>query len=197
MSYLPVFSLLIGLTQGAVSPQPAAPIASEGSRLECQTWYTFTSAGTLHDKAGPYSLSGCVSQSPLSIPAFAGVGDCYIIGGFWSAEFSARISHDRDEVFVSSSRPGAFRLYRNYPNPFRTSTRVAYDLPAGTEVCLTVYDAAGKRVRELASGWQEAGRYGLNWDGRDKAGKTCPSGVYFCSLTTEHRKAVRKMLVAE
>ena len=58
-------------------------------------------------------------------------------------------------------------------------------------------DKLRRQVKELASGWQEAGRHSLNWDGKDKMGRTCPSGVYFCSLKTEHQKDVKKMLIAE
>jgi hypothetical protein len=160
-------------------------------------WYTVTSAGVLCDKAGPYALSGCVSQSPIQTLGFVSAGPYYIIGGFWSSEFNARFRPNRDEVVVSSLRPGAFRLYRNYPNPFRLGTRIAYDLPVRSRVYLSIYDVDGRQVRRLAEGWQDAGRYSLNWDGRDKKGRACPTGVYFCSLKTEDRAAVEKMLIAE
>ena len=156
-----------------------------------------TAAGVLGDKAGPYALSGCVSQSPISAAGPVGAGEFYILGGFWSSEFNTRFSREREEVIASSLTPGVFRLYRNSPNPFRQGTRIAYDLPTRSKVRLGIYDAGGRQVRELATGWQEAGRYNLNWDGRDKAGRTCPSGIYFCSLRTEDRGAVRKMLIAE
>jgi hypothetical protein len=183
---------------GPVSPQTGPPSATPGNqRTDCLGWYTVTSAGVLGDKAGPYALSGSVSQSPISAAGFVGAGEFYIIGGFWSSEFHTRFSRERDEVIASSLKPGVFRLCRNYPNPFRLGTRIAYDLPARSRERLGVYDAGGRQVKELAAGWQEAGRYNLTWDGRDKTGRTCPSGIYFCSLRTEDRNAVRKMLIAE
>jgi hypothetical protein len=160
-------------------------------------WYTFTSAGVLCDKAGPYALSGSVSQSPISTLGFVGAGPYYIIGGFWSSEFDARLSPRRDEVVVSSLKPGAFRLYRNSPNPFRGTTRISYDLPARSKVYLSIYDAGGRQVRRLADGLQEAGRYSVIWDGRDKTGRVCPTGVYLCSMKAEGHDAVKKMLLAE
>jgi len=121
-----------------------------------------------------------------------------IIGGFWSSEFSGRFGQeDRKEVLVSSLGPLVFKLYRNSPNPFRAATRIAYDLPVRSKVYLTVYDVGGRQVSKLADGWQEAGRYILKWDGRDKRGRACPTGVYFCSLKTEDNAAVKKMLIAE
>jgi hypothetical protein len=160
-------------------------------------WYTVTSAGVLGDKAGPYCLSGCISQSPISTPGFVDAGTYYIIGGFWSSEFEARFSQNRDEVVTSSLKPGALRLYRNSPNPFRRATRIAYDLPVRSRVYLSIYDVDGRQVRKLAECRQDAGRYSLNWDGKDNKERACPSGVYFCSLKTEDDDAVEKMLIAE
>ena len=199
MGHLSYICLWVSLCVASpVSPRTVSSAVNAGdTRTDGVLWYTVTSAGVLCNTAGPYALSGCVSQSPISASGFVDVGGYCIVGGFWSSEFDARLGHNRDEVIVSSLKPGAFRLHRNYPNPFRTSTRVAYDLPVRSEVSLSVYDAAGRQVKELASGWQEAGRYSLSWDGKDKTGKTCPAGVYFCSLKAEHQKAVKKMLIAE
>lgn len=181
-----------------VSLQEGLPLAPAGNpTAHTLDWYTVTSAGALCDKAGPYALSGCISQSPISVLGFVDAGPYYIIGGFWSSEFSARFSQNRGEVVVSSLKPGVFKLYRNSPNPFRGATRIAYDLPARSKVLLNIYDVDGRQVTRLADGWQEAGRYNLKWDGRDKKGRACPAGVYFCSLKTEGHDAVNKILIAE
>jgi len=199
MSYLSLLPFCICLWAASpVSPQKG-PSLDPADNLSASSlaWYTVTSAGVLCDKAGPYALSGCVSQSPISTLGFVDAGAYYIIGGFWSSEFDARFSRPRDEVVVSSLTPGAFKLYRNSPNPFRRATRIAYDLPVRSKVYLNIYDADGRQVRRLADGWQDAGRYSLNWDGRDKTGRACPSGVYFCSLKTRNHDAVKKMLLAQ
>jgi hypothetical protein len=196
LSLIPLWICL--LAASPVPPQKGLSLASaDNLSAGSIDWYTFTSAGVLCDKAGPYALSGSVSQSPISTLGFVGAGPYYIIGGFWSSEFDARLSPRRDEVIVSSLNPGAFKLYRNSPNPFRGTTRIAYDLPVRSKVYLSIYDAGGRQVRRLADGWQDAGRYGLTWDGRDKRGRACPTGVYFCSLKTEDHDAVKKMLLAE
>jgi len=199
MGYLHFLSIWMCLVAASpVSLQEGPSVGPAGNlRTVNLGWYTVTSAGVLCDKAGPYALSGCISQSPISTLGFVDAGPYYVIGGFWSSEFNARFSPNRDEVVVSSLKPGAFRLYRNYPNPFRQGTRIAYDLPVRSKVYLSIYDVDGRQVRELADCLQDAGRYNLSWDGRDKTGRTCPSGVYFCSLKAEDHSAVRKMLVAE
>ncbi len=199
MGYLLSVYLWAGLC--AASPSSPQPVPSPANAVSLQTdrlgWYTVTSGGTLGDRSGPYALSGNVSQSPISADGFVAAGEYCIIGGFWSSEFNARFGQEREEVTATSLKPGVFRLYRNSPNPFRQGTRIAYDLPARISVRLAIYDAGGRQVKELASGWHKAGRYSLNWDGRDKAGRSCPAGIYFCSLRTEDRTAVRKMLIAE
>jgi len=199
MGYLSLIPLWICLSAASpVSPQKG-PSLSTADNLSAGIlgWYTITPAGVLCDKVGPFCLSGCISQSPISPTGIIDAGAFCIIGGFWSSEFDARFSQNRDEVVVSSLEPGAFKLYRNYPSPFRLRTRIAYDLPARSRVHLSIYDVDGRQVRRLADGWQDAGRYSLSWDGRDMKGRTCPTGVYFCSLKTEDRDAVEKVLIAE
>jgi hypothetical protein len=156
-----------------------------------------TSAGILRDTAGPYCLSGCISQSPISTDVVVDAGAFSIIGGFWSSECDVRFSPDNAPVVATSLMPGVFKLYRNSPNPFRVATRIAYDLPVRSRALLSIYDVDGRQVARLADGWQEAGRYNLKWDGRDKRGRACPTGVYFCSLKTEDNAAVEKVVLAE
>jgi hypothetical protein len=199
MGYVSLLSFWICLSAAIpVSPETGPSVATQGSpQTDGLGWHTITCAGVLDDKVGPYALSGCISQSPIPAFGLVGVGRYYIIGGFWSSEFDDGFGQNRDEVVVSSLKPGAFRLYRNYPNPFRLRTRIAYDLPVRSNIHLSIYDVDGRQVKSLADGWQDAGRYSLNWDGRDKKGRACPTGVYFCSLKTEDRDAVEKILLAE
>jgi hypothetical protein len=181
-----------------VSLQKGPSLASAGApSADSLGWYTMTPCGVLCDTAGSYCLSGCISQSPISSTVVLDTGAFCIIGGFWSSEFSASFNRNRDSVGASSLMPVTFKLYRNSPNPFRAATRIAYDLPAGTNVSLKIYDVNGRQVRELTNGAQHAGRYSLRWDRRDKVGRTCPAGVYFCSLRTEDDAAVEKIVIAE
>ena len=74
--------------------------------------------------------------------------------------------------------PSAFALHVAYPNPFRTSATVGFDLPEAAVVRLAVYDALGREVAVLADGSEEAGRHAAVLDG---AG--LPSGTYLVRLT--------------
>jgi hypothetical protein len=71
------------------------------------------------------------------------------------------------------------------PNPFRAATEIAYSLPRVGRHELAVYDVAGRKVVELAGGVQGEGRRILHWDGRDRAQRPLPAGVYFLRLEFE------------
>ena len=65
-----------------------------------------------------------------------------------------------------------------YPNPFQDATRLRLE---GTRIAavntLRIYSTAGRLVRVLA-----AGGGGVEWDGRDAAGRLVPAGVYHVEL---------------
>jgi hypothetical protein len=68
------------------------------------------------------------------------------------------------------------------PNPFQTTTAISYQLTGDATVRLSLYDAAGRFVRQLTRAFREAGRNEENWDGRDGAGRVVAPGVYFLRL---------------
>jgi len=74
-------------------------------------------------------------------------------------------------------------LTRIIPNPFRSSTRIAFSLdgPSRT-VRLDVYDASGRRVTTLLDRAMPAGSHAINWDGTDSLGRPVADGVYFYHL---------------
>lgn len=74
------------------------------------------------------------------------------------------------------------QLLPNYPNPFSSSTTIAYSLPEAGTVQVRIFDLKGAPVRQLASESQMAGRHELTWDGLDDRGGRVPRGVYFCAV---------------
>ncbi|MCB1048942.1 MAG: T9SS type A sorting domain-containing protein, partial [Calditrichaeota bacterium] len=82
--------------------------------------------------------------------------------------------------------PTAFALEGNYPNPFNPSTTIRYALPEAARVTITLYNAAGQRVRTLVEGRQSAGFRQVVWDGRDERGESVSSGVYLYRMTARN-----------
>ncbi len=86
-------------------------------------------------------------------------------------------------------------LYQNVPNPFNSTTRVRYALPAAAHVEIDVFDVRGRLVGTLMDGLQQEGTHAVEWSGRDEAGGQLPAGIYFCRMTVGSHEISRKMLL--
>lgn len=90
---------------------------------------------------------------------------------------------------------GVARLSAPLPNPCRGAARLDFDLPPGRRGRLTVFDAAGRRVRDLWSGISRGERQVAGWDGRDGRGAVRAAGVYFVRLEAEGSPPTARKLV--
>ena len=86
----------------------------------------------------------------------------------------------------------------NSPNPFRNTTNIHYSIPAsaGTDypVTLSIYTLSNQLVKTLVNELKIGGSYRVEWDGRDRSGKSVPAGVYLYSITAAARSISRKMV---
>lgn len=71
---------------------------------------------------------------------------------------------------------------RAVPNPFGTRTSIQYTLARPERVQILVSDPAGRVVRRLVDGPQDAGPHAAEWDGRDDRGAQAPAGIYLYIL---------------
>lgn len=69
------------------------------------------------------------------------------------------------------------------PNPFNPQTVIRFDLDRDSDVRMLVLDARGRLVRTLSVGTLATGPHAVTWDGRDDAGSSVGSGVYFVQLS--------------
>jgi len=74
---------------------------------------------------------------------------------------------------------GGLQLLRNYPNPFKPSTTIVYQIPNQANVRVCVFDLKGAMVRELQNENVAAGQHQVTWDGTDGNRARVSSGVYF------------------
>jgi len=105
-------------------------------------------------------------------------------------------------VDTASSRPPidvGFELFQNHPNPFVTyhdpETEIRYYLKDSDHVQIRIYDAMGRPIRTLFSGYLAGGDRTLRWDGRDQNGIIVASGHYFCRMTTSKGTITKPMVV--
>ncbi len=115
---------------------------------------------------------------------------------------------DIEQIFVPSptsislndpimNLPTEFKLYPNCPNPFNPQTTLAYDIPTGinSQIQLKIYDITGREIRSLVNKAHEAGRYKIDWDGRDRYGNSVASGIYFYQLRAQDIIMTNKMIL--
>lgn len=96
----------------------------------------------------------------------------------------------------SRSRSG-LALSLPVPNPARAGTTLELTLATRAQVRVSVFDAAGREVRALASGALEAGRHPLRWDARDARGSRVRSGVFFVRASDGSATRTQRVVVTE
>ncbi len=78
--------------------------------------------------------------------------------------------------------PEVTQLMGSFPNPFRASTSVRYELATPGQVRLRIYDVQGRLVRRLVEEEQGIGAYEIAWDGQSETGGRAAAGTYFMRL---------------
>ena len=88
--------------------------------------------------------------------------------------------------------PRELTLERPAPNPASGPTTLRYTLARDALVSLAIYDAAGRRLREVTSGAQPAGPHTVVWDLHDDSGHAVAAGIYFVRLDAEGRRLTQR-----
>jgi hypothetical protein len=86
-------------------------------------------------------------------------------------------------------------LHQSAPNPAAGACEVRYEVARTGAVSIRVYNTLGQHVTTLVDGPVEPGRYTARWDGRNFAGESVSSGVYFYKMTAPEYTATKKMLL--
>ena len=85
-------------------------------------------------------------------------------------------------------------LAPNAPNPFNSSTQIAYNLAGSGPVELVIYNVLGQPVRTLVDEFQGAGFHQVQWDARDQQGASLSSGTYIARLSHPGGVQTRRLL---
>jgi flagellar hook assembly protein FlgD len=82
------------------------------------------------------------------------------------------------------------------PNPSRDGFTIRFTTSAREPVAISIFDAAGRRVRTIRCGPTSGGSHEARWDGRDESGAECGPGIYFARLPeAEAARTVRLLRV--
>jgi hypothetical protein len=78
------------------------------------------------------------------------------------------------------------------PNPFQESAAIRFRAAESGPAWITVFDAAGRRVRSLSEGSPiEEGESSFAWDGRDDGGRRIAAGTYWVRVFMSGRTLVQ------
>lgn len=168
-----------------MTPRIALVVAALGvlvvTRAEAQSggsyslgWSTLDGGGQQSSSGGAYTLGGTAGQPDA--PRLTG-GIYALNGGFWNPAGGGPVDAPAD-----AGVPLAFAARPATPNPFRTTTSIAFDLPEARSVEMALYGIDGRLVRRLIDHALPAGRHRAVWDGRDDRGLPVPTGMYFARL---------------
>jgi hypothetical protein len=86
---------------------------------------------------------------------------------------------------------------RNYPNPFKASTEISYNLSQTDYVRIAVYDMIGRNITTIEEGLREKGVHTIEWIPKDKNGCYLPGGLYIARIQTGKSSRITKMLLLQ
>ncbi len=93
---------------------------------------------------------------------------------------------------VGTVIPKDFELGQNYPNPFNPSTSFDFSIPKSGYISLKLYDARGTEIRDLFSGYKNAGVYKYTVNASEL---NLASGVYFYKIIAGEVMLTKKMVL--
>jgi hypothetical protein len=104
------------------------------------------------------------------------------------------ISKNNNSLKAESAEILSSLRMANYPNPFRGTTRIEYELPADGNVSLRIYDFSGKEIGTLVNGNKKQGTYYV-----DFVPNKLSAGVYYykivVSTNTNIETQTNKMII--
>ena len=89
--------------------------------------------------------------------------------------------------------PDKYSLHQNYPNPFNPTTNIGFTLPVSGKARIDIFNILGKLVATPFDGIAQVGANEVAWDGRNFAGETVATGIYFYRLTADNYVETKKM----
>ena len=153
-----------------------------------------TGAGTpVWQTGGVVVAAGPLNQANPSITTDGGTG-AIVAWAEANYVWAQRIATVPSAVGETPSL-GDLEVLANYPNPFAFATQLRINVVKDSAARITVYDVAGRRVRDSIARLH-AGTNGVMFDGRDDIGRKLPSGVYLYRVQANGQGATRKIVIA-
>ena len=107
------------------------------------------------------------------------------------------IPRRQTDTRMLQNKPLCFELGRCWPSPVIQSTVLYYSLEQPGRTTLKIYNLGGQLVKTLVDVQQNAGRYTINFDGMDNAGKRMATGTYVYRLTSGSNSDIKRMILVK
>lgn len=148
---------------------------------------TLISSGGIHSAAGNITMTTNVGEV---LSGHSTGGNLDVWHGFYGPILTQLVDvHNEPRVtFISF-------LSRISPNPARASAVIEFGNAVRQSVELSLYDVAGRRVRQLYAGDLHAGVFRTRWDLRSDAGTAVSAGVYFVRLSAGNVQLSERMVI--
>lgn len=166
---------------------PALAFATVTHAYDLLTWHSIDGGGVTIATGGGYTLGGTIGQPDAGTLAY---GPFTLRGGFWTGGAASSVGVDETPPPAL-----AFHFFPAWPNPVRSRSRVAFDLPRAARVALSLFDVSGRAVHRWDFGLVPAGHQERAWSAVDEGGRPLPGGVYFLRLDTDREQGLHKVVV--
>lgn len=147
------------------------------------------------------TFGGVAADVGLSMMLVSNMTDRYVVCG-WTESYGAGMSDvwlvktgKSQEIEEKYKQEKIGLITKNYPNPFKSETRIEYIMPQTQDMELAVYNLSGQKITILDKGSKDAGQYSVKWDRKDNSGKEVPNGTYFYKLTADRFTQTRKLII--
>jgi len=116
-----------------------------------------------------------------TLPAGLPEGDNTLVASV--ADNLGNVGRDTLRVAIYEEGRADLMAVQPFPNPFAGRCLITFDVTAPASVECTLFTLSGRRLRRLALDCPAAGRFALEWDGRDEAGDQVANGTYLYRVT--------------
>lgn len=156
--------------------------------------HTSTSGtGGVHDSIWDSGFIAAGDSFSLSFDTLVGTFPYFCIPhwnlGMVGVIFSQSVGIEDD----NSDKKGNILIYRNFPNPFLTQTKIKYEVSKPGEVDIEIYSITGRLIRTITKRYTHPGTHYAQWDGKNSEGFTMTGGVYFIRFTFENTVFIQKI----
>ncbi|MBL6449620.1 starch-binding protein [Fulvivirga sp. 29W222] len=162
---------------------PGFPMNNDGNG-----WWSYTIEGA-NCADIVFNDSGMAQTADLSR-----CGEGWYDNGWYGSQPSVRTmsgSYANQEI-KEITKPEKIVLSQNYPNPFKKSTTIEYELPNSQYVSLSVINILGEKVKELIHDKVPGGRHQVILDVKDLR-----SGIYFYELRVNNQVLRKRMVITD